>query len=206
MCLSLCEIQDERRLTDKVTNMTGLYSSSVARRCVQHMEESPVWVWRWKSEKSDFLHFLLRHRKLPESCQEQEGPDFFWLRFSTTCLQLLFHMQPPKKARDNITACSRTCWTASVITYSVCWEVVYFLFLSHHGELDKNNVSKRLITMLSMYWHFLLLLCKFLWTHCRGCGTGTLILCRLNDGWPFPFVVCKPGGSPHASPDRTQGV
>lgn len=52
---------------------------------------------------------------------------------------------------------------------------------------------KRLITMLSVCWHFLPLLCKFLWTHCGACGTSKLILCWLSDGWPFHWRSVKQG-------------
>ena len=73
MCMWNVRPTQEDRQTDK-------HEGGVFRQCTtrntKHIwrQRSPVlWAWRWKTKKSDFSHFLLRHRKLPESCQEQEG-------------------------------------------------------------------------------------------------------------------------------------
>ncbi len=73
------------------------------RRPPKHIEEPerPVlWACRWKSEKSDFLHFLLRHRKLPESCQEQEGPSSSGSdSLKLVSLSFTHHVQKAKRTR-----------------------------------------------------------------------------------------------------------
>lgn len=93
MCLCVCEMWDRHKQTDKLTNMKAAYPSSVRHELpnIWRQRFPVLWAWRWKTKKSDFSRFLLRHRKLPESCQEQEGlissgsdsPELVSLSFTT---------------------------------------------------------------------------------------------------------------------------
>lgn len=206
MCLCVCEMWDRHKQTDKLTNTKAAYPSSVRHELpnIWRQRFPVLWAWRWKTKKSDFSRFLLRHRKLPESCQEQEGLISFWLGFSRTCQSFLHNSK--RKCTSDIISCPCVSRRAQHDSSTRCATFPERSLSANSSESQRGRQEqcrRRLIAMLSMYWHFLPLLCKFLWTRCGGCGTGKLILRWLNDGWPFHWQSAETG---EPGPTRTRGV
>lgn len=138
-----------------------------------------MWVWRWKTKKPDFLHFLLRHRKPPQSCQEQEGLSSSGSNPPKKDQPFRYTLRPRKTQRVCVMTCP--CVFIQWSSYRKNSMIHRIGSLFSRRYLTKKWTAKTLDHPYQNVWHFPLLLSEFSWMHGGWYGTSKHIRCWLND-------------------------